>query len=261
MGKDDVVKHDLSGLQHPDWDADLEGIPAPHRLRGSGDAFAPAVSAPSTRIVKPEELTDLPYCSVGKMWIELATGKRVGATGWVVAPQAFITSGHCVYHPDHGGWITQAAFCPRYDGSCPKPFTVSAVYTLQGWLDGDWAYDIAACVVTERFTTAELPLLWEKFTLPPLKALALGYPIKPTSKHEFNGKRMWRCLGDIESYSGGILTMANDFTGGASGGPWLTPPDAPAEGLTSDRGPSADLATSPVFGQGFENLYDAVKSI
>lgn len=262
MAKNDVVKHDLTTSNAVfDWDADVEGIEHPFSIASAPQAAAPMVKAPTDRMITSDEITESPYCSVGKMQMKFDPLMTKGGSGWVVARKAFITAGHCVYTESMGGWIIQAAFCPRYDGSCPKTFTVSTVYTLQGWIDGDWAYDLAACVVTENFTSAEPPLEFALMTLPPLKYVAIGYPIKPTSDHDFNGKRMWRSQGAFSVYSSDMITAANDLTTGASGGPWLEPPDGKAGGVTSHRESDANVAISPAFLQGFQNLYDTVKDL
>ena len=53
---------------------------------------------------------------------------------------------------------------------------------------------------------------------------ALGYPSVPVDGYQFNGQRMWRCLGDrfFENVRGQNGKEGN-FTEGSSGGPWLMP--------------------------------------
>lgn len=267
MGKNDVVKHDLTSLVRTDaiWSGDEEPVEPPGAswLRPSGGAPPAPQGKTITRQVTAKEMEVLPFCSVGKMRMRFDPLRPKGGSGWVVAPRAFITAGHCVYNHDIPNWVIEATFCPRFDGTCEKSFTVSSVYTLQGWLDGDMAYDLAACVVAESFTIKELPMLWSPFTVPELKYLAAGYPIVPTSEYDFNGKRMWRCQGQTAGFSNQVITMYNDFTPGASGGPWLEPPDAMAGGITSHRDddvPEGQIQ-SPIFATGFQNLYDAVKNL
>jgi len=194
-------------------------------------------------------------------------GKVKGATGWVVAPRAFITAGHCVYYKALGGWITEAALCPRFDNACAKAYTVTAVYALKGWIDSgddeDHRYDIAACVVSEKFADTEPPLSFDTSILPGLKFTAIGYPITPITGHEFNGKRMWKSVGGLISAGGDIQWAENNLTNGASGGPWCEPDNNyVVSGLTSYREDDANRSASPMFSNGgFQNLYDAVKNL
>lgn len=267
MGKNDVVEHKLVGGSGFDWNADVEPVAAlgARPLKRKKDAVL--VAEPNDTMIDGQVLDESPYRSVGKMMLKFAADQQAkGASGWVVAPKAFMTAGHCVFHHDFGGWISEAAFCPRFNLTCSKSFTVVTVYTLQGWIDAndDWQYDLAACVVSEAFTGKEPPLAFETNRLPAMQYAGVGYPIKPTAKHEFNGKRMWQSFGDCQSYENGVLTAVNDLTGGASGGPWLEASESDAAGgLTSARPPelSPNLALSPYFTQGITNLYDAVKNL
>ncbi|MGA2650783.1 MAG: hypothetical protein ABSF28_09680 [Terracidiphilus sp.] len=121
---------------------------------------------------------------------------------------------------------------------------------------------MAACVVTTNFASTEPPLAFDAGILPGLKFTAIGYPIKPIPGHEFNGKRMWKCVGDLISAGGGFQYAANNLTGGSSGGPWCEPDNnMVVSGLTSDRKNDPNAAQSPLFANGFQNLYDAVKNL
>lgn len=261
MAKNDVVKKDLAVANAAlDWDADVDPIDLP-AVHGKRLPAAPMAKPPTDKMITGEELTQHPYCSVGKVQMKFGTRWFYGS-GWVVSPRAFITAGHCVYWEEKGGWVSQVGFCPRFNLKCERAWTVSAVYTLQGWIDGDRTYDLAACVVTKPFTATEPPLAFAKFTLPPIGYATLGYPSTPTDKHDFNGKRMWRCQGEFVVFSGDVITAANDFTSGSSGGPWFEPPDGKAGGITSGRVlDDPNLAQSPIFGEGFQNLYNAVKDL
>lgn len=261
MAKNDVVKHDLFVGANFDLTADIEPIDfPPPRRRPSAEPSA-LVTAPTDTMITGQTLTAHPYRSVGKMFIQFDPLRTIGGSGWVVARKAFITAGHCVYWPPKTGWIFAATFCPRFNVECDKTYTVASVYTLQGWIDDqdDRQYDLAACVVTENFTDAEPPLAFETFALPSLNYAAIGYPGKPTPAHDFNGKRMWQSYGEFISLTNHVMEAANDLTGGSSGGPWVSGDADIAGGLTSYREDDPLVARSPYFGQGFQNLYDAVK--
>lgn len=265
MGKNDVVKHDLPvDAQAIDWDAVMEPVETWPQSRRA----AVLAEAPTDTMLTGQILQEAPYRSVGKMALQFTPEKTLFGSGWVVAPRAFITAGHCVYHIGKGGWIIKGQFCPRYDNACTKYFKVATVYTLQGWIDrqdeADRQYDMAACVVTEEFTASEPPIEFAAYTLPALQYAAVGYPAKPNDTHDFNGKRMWQSYGNFIQLSSGILSAENDLTGGASGGPWLQASENDAVGgITVYRRPDSDpnVALSPEFAEGFMNLYNAVKDL
>ena len=264
MANTDVVKHDLTvslrGGQI-DWDESVDPVPIPHSgLRGPSASALVGIVPPVTTLVTDEERVTAPFRSVGKMILVIGGAKK-GATGWVVARRAFITAGHCVFHPDFGGWITQAGFAPRYNTRAETSFVVTSVYSLKGWVESKlWAYDMAACVITENFATTEPPLAFNTGIIPALKDTAIGYPIRPIVGHDFNGKRMWKCVGKLIDLKDDVQFATNNFTGGSSGGPWCDNDDSfQVTGLTSRRDDDSNVAQSPTFDNGFQKLYDAVK--
>jgi V8-like Glu-specific endopeptidase len=264
MANTDVVKHDLTtalrGAQF-NWDEPVDPVPFPRGRQGGPSASALVGTVPPvTTLVTDEERVTAPFRSVGKM-ILVISGAKKGASGWVVARKAFITAGHCVFHPDYGGWITQAGFAPRYNNRADTSFTVTSVYSLKGWVDSKlWAYDLAACVVTENFADTEPPLAYNTGIIPALKDTAIGYPIRPIAGHDFNGKRMWKSVGKLVDLKNDLQYATNNFTGGSSGGPWCDNDDKfQVTGLTSNRGDDANVAESPTFDNGFQNLYNAIK--
>ena len=266
MADTDVVKHDLKKTRNAaemNWEQYTEPVPFPDGPRyPSFEAGQLNYTPPVTTRVTDEELITAPYRSVGRMGVVIGGGKKT-ASGWVVARRAFITAGHCVFHPDFGGWITQAGFAPRYNNGVDTAFTVATVYTLKGWVDSkNWIYDMAACVVTANFEATEPPLPFDTGILPGLNFTAIGYPIRPIPGHDFNGKRMWKCVGDLIRAEGGLQYAVNNLTGGSSGGPWCETGTANmvVSGLTSDRDDDPNVAQSPLFANGFQNLYDAVKN-
>lgn len=264
MPPNDVVSHKLSLDLGKRRDSNAEGIELPVDFIGRKRAV-PA-KPPATVEITGQVLREKPYRSVGRMELRFDPLFDLKfASGWVVAPRAFITAGHCVWHKKYGGWIYGAKFCPRFAVDCEKEFTVETVYTLQGWIDSEGTerqYDLAACVVTERFTDAEPPLPF-RLGEPGVDYAAVGYPTKPTSRHDFNGKHMWQATGETIDLDGNTYVMENDLTGGASGGPWLDlNDDEKVNGITASRAnDDPNAARSPIFGQGFQNLYDAVKHL
>jgi hypothetical protein len=170
-----------------------------------------------------------------------------------------------VYEEERGGWIIKASFCPRFNSDCPgKTYTVEAAFTLQGWLDhiaeSDHKFDLAVCLVTEPFEATEPPLPFVANAPAASQYAAIGYPGKPIPGYQFNEKRMWQALGNLALVAD-VLFAENNLTTGASGGPWCAPKENwVVRGLTAGRTtPSPNLAVSPIFAAGFQNLYDAVK--
>lgn len=264
MPPNDVVRHDLKVSEQSDW----EGEPLPLPLVSAPERVAAPANPPATTMIS-KQINTAPYRSVGKMMIKFNPLRSMGVTGWVVSTRAFITAGHCVYSVKRGGWIIEADFCPRFNVECSaRLYKVEAVFTLQGWLDQNQTgepnqsqYDMAACLVTKLFQRSEPPLQFV-VNSPATRYAAIGYPSKPIRAHEFNGKRMWQALGK-RTYQNAVICAENNLTGGASGGPWCDPANKwVVSGLTSARvKEDPNLAASPVFSQGFQNLYDAVKDL
>ncbi|MGA2650784.1 MAG: hypothetical protein ABSF28_09685 [Terracidiphilus sp.] len=162
MADTDVVKHDLkttANAPETNWEEYTEPVPFPS---GGGDLLIEPgklnYTPPVTTRITVEELVTAPYRSVGRMGVVIGGGKKT-ASGWVVARRAFITAGHCVYHPDYGGWITQAGFAPRYNNGVDTAFTVASVYTLKGGS-------------TPRIGHTTWPPAWLPRTLPPRNPLS-----------------------------------------------------------------------------------------
>jgi V8-like Glu-specific endopeptidase len=265
MPPNDVVRHDLDvSSAFPDSD-DVEPMPMPV-IGGEGLEGALEEEPVTTKITGPA-IEAGPYRSVGKMKMKFPTDENaIGASGWVVAPRAFITAGHCVYFVGKGGWIESSIFCPQFDGKCSTTtYQVERVYTLRGWIDNkdndDREYDLAACVVTEAFWDQEPPLEFDTFPVPALNFAGIGYPSNPIPGYDYNGKRMWQSAGKLIKATGSVMWAVNNLSNGASGGPWCEPDNKwIVSGINSARHLEIpNICVSPVLGEGFQNLYDAVK--
>lgn len=121
---------------------------------------------------------------------------------------------------------------------------------------------MAACVVTEDFAETEPPLKFQDGIFPPSTFTAIGYPLRPIPGHDFNGKRMWKCVREFIKDFEERWWAANNLTAGASGGPWCdTDSITTVYGLTSTRKDDPEVASSPILLNGLENLYKAVKDL
>jgi V8-like Glu-specific endopeptidase len=264
MPPNDVVRRDLQTTTQLDFKDEIEPMPMPlvHQ------PMAVAVQGPpeTTQITEPE-INTAPYRSVGRMALTCKNRQNLSGSGWVIARRAFMTAGHCVYDRERGGWIVKASFCPRFNVDCAgKTYTVETAFTLRGFLDNfneaDRQYDLAVCVVTEPFEATEPPLPFVANPTPPSRYAAIGYPGKPIPEYQFNDKRMWRSSGKL-LLADKMLFAENNLTTGASGGPWCAPEENwVVRGITAARvTPNPNTAVSPLFAQGFQNLYDAIKDL
>jgi V8-like Glu-specific endopeptidase len=265
MPPKDVVSHELKAVSALADIDEAEPMPLPVVRR---EVLARVLGKPpvTTRVDAPK-IDTAPYRSVGKMYMRFNTPKWLGGSGWVVAPRAFITAGHCVYYKDKGGWVSEVRYCPRYDGTCAKQYVVERVYTFQGWIDNtdenQREYDLAACVVTEPFAPSEPPLPVDPDLIPDLRFAAVGYPGPPIPEYPFNKKRMWQALGNATKLEGSMIWAENNLTSGSSGGPWCEPNNNwIVGGITAARiDDDPNLAVSPMFEGIFEKLYDVVKNL
>lgn len=205
-----------------------------------------------------------PYSTVGKMYMTFNNEKYVG-TGWVVAEQAVFTAGHCVYEKSLGGWADKILFVPQFNnGSAPVGrWTGTTIHSLKGWTNNrDFKYDMGAFQVNKPIRPKTGSLGWMA-NYPPNQGAytSIGYPAQTIPGYNFNGNKMWQCVGD---YIGGSnpIRMHNNMTGGCSGGPWVVTKNRKlyANGLNSFRYTSQpNHLYTPYFGQGFINLYNNIK--
>lgn len=264
MGKNDVVRHNLTIGAEVDWGADAEPIDmrrATHSLRRTPGLVG---NPPNDTMIRGQSFNEPPYQSIGKLRMKFPIGRSTVGSGWVVARRAFITAGHCVHTKDRGGWINEGTFCPRFNLTCERAWTVETVLTLQGWLDDedDRQFDLAACIVTEAFTDKEPPLPFRYYTQPATEYVGIGYPRRPSTRSPFNGKRMWQSYGKTLSITrDNVIIAENGLTGGGSGGPWIEGDSDDVGGVNSYREDDPDWLGSPMLLQGFKNLYEAVKDL
>ncbi|MER8569009.1 serine protease [Mesorhizobium sp. M0924] len=175
-----------------------------------------------TRIL---ETTLTPWRQICALEIEGKDGQRFIGTGWFAGPRTLITAGHCVHHPDLGGWAERITVNPGRNGDT-LPFKgavatrVSAIDAWTGSQDPDFDYG-----VIHLDTDLGSELGW--FAIDALGDAALarrmvnisGYPLKPGF-----GKEQW-------FHSNGVLRTTQrrifydvDTTGGQSGAPvWIYP--------------------------------------
>lgn len=172
-----------------------------------------------------------PWRQICALDIEGKNGARFIGTGWLAGPRTVVTAGHCVHHPDLGGWAERITVSPARNGE-NMPFSsvvttrVSAIDAWTGSQDPD--FDYGAIHLDEDIGDE---LGW--FAIDALSDSQLarrrvnisGYPAKPGF-----GKEQW-------FHSNGVLRTTErrvfydvDTSGGQSGAPvWIYPDgsDAP----------------------------------
>lgn len=261
----DVVKHDLTTSSSVfDWE-NAEPLPLPVVRKAQAENIVKVMGEqPVTTLVTKTERKSAPYQSVGKMGLIIGE-KGYAGSGWIVAPRAFITAGHCVYYEKLGGWLTEGVFAPHYDvDDTGWEYTITTVYTLKGWIESrstDHRYDMAACVVSGAEDWDEPPLAFDRG--PADDYIAIGYPSIPIPGYNFNGEHMWKSVGNHErgGVDTGLWWAENNLTNGSSGGPWCATGSYEVCGLNSFRRDDLNLMASPIFEEGFDNLYNAVKNL
>ena len=219
--------------------------------------FYSRLAQSQTGRVPDTELT--PYSAVGKLFFEWK-GKNWTGTAWSVGHHGLITAGHNVYE-DHE-WSSNVWFDLQYsDGSATGSYQVTTLYTLQGWLDTENVqYDLAACKTQQPMETEFLPIA---ANLDPQQIdpyTTIGYPAEHTPEFPFDGKYMWKSVGNYSAGGYESISVESSLSEGASGGPWWVKvkgqPESLVNGLTS-RGDDR-VNSSPYFGIGVERLYKAV---
>ncbi|UIE38401.1 trypsin-like serine peptidase [Leptodesmis sichuanensis] len=95
----------------------------------------------------------LPWRMICSLEIRGVTGSGIG-TGWFAGPKTIITAGHCVFHPNLGGWAKEIKIAPgRYgaefpfpkDTTIPRPLASQKFEALKGWtedLNTDFDYAV-----------------------------------------------------------------------------------------------------------------------
>jgi V8-like Glu-specific endopeptidase len=268
MADTDVVEHKFNNDEMDeviDWEESLEPVPI---LSGEeGQPVTPlTVIKPKPDEVTKDERNEEPYRSIGKLGMTYEVGvnqyRMRYSSGWVVATRAFITAGHCVYKHNLSGkeWPRNGRFEPRFHLKESKYYKVIAIYTLAGWVNSKKpAYDMAACVIGEDFANTEPPLQFDTKSLKRTKSYtAVGYPGKPIGEFDYSGERMWKCVGKGQD-AGALKLAENNFTSGASGGPWFdNDTNYVVTGINSFRRDNQNVLYSPYFKNGFQKLFDIV---
>jgi V8-like Glu-specific endopeptidase len=185
-----------------------------------------------------------PISTVGKLFFNIpansagiAPGPYV-CSGTAINRSTIVTAGHCVAAGDNATFFNTWLFCPSYNAGGVNPavgcWSWASATTSGPWFSsGNPNYDYA-CIVTPTTGTVKANKMgnvtgwasrgWNWPTS--MLEVSMGYP----QAAPFDGKHIQvNAAPDWYSYAFGVGTgsvgaskfMANDLTGGSSGGPWI----------------------------------------
>jgi hypothetical protein len=262
---------------------------------GSG----PALDSAAGRVFGPLALTQngpwpglfsaTPNAQVGKLYYDVQPGSGVQwrvCSGTVVFSEnraLVVTAGHCVYKPDpdnnqliegNGYWYESFRFCPGYEYSCKLgEWFYHEAFTTPTWFSGsgtparyDWTDDMAVLLMKPNTPSGWIrdavgsQGIWFNWGTG-MSRHAMGYPVQDDRwpEYTYDGGDLIYCPG-VDGYDGyGRLAIACTMTGGASGGPWITQPDANWYGyvnsVNSHKPWGGAYMGGPYFGDAEANLF------
>lgn len=155
------------------------------------------------------------------MWDD--AGNTYGCTGYMYGPDIVGTAGHCVHHPDIGGWIASARVYPaQNEQQSPYGYCdVTTAHSVTGWTeDQDVRVDYGAlqldCNVGN--TTGWFGTYWQTGSYDGSVLAVYGYPNDKLPMYT-----MWGMLGPITDSYDWRLRYKIDTAGGQSGAPVYGP--------------------------------------
>ncbi len=176
-----------------------------------------------TKVIDSE---NRPWRMICSLKINGRVGGAIG-TGFFVAPKIIITAGHCVFHPNLGGWAKEIIISPgRFESEHPfpknpayqKPIVSHRFITVKGWTeDQNPDFDYAAIYIddpigneTGWFSMAVL----DNDALKGRLVNIAGYP----GDRDF-GRNQYFCADKIDKVQSNRFFYTADSYGGQSGGP------------------------------------------
>lgn len=167
-----------------------------------------------------------PWRMICSLEIRGTAGSGIG-TGWFAGPKTIITAGHCVFHPNMGGWAREIKIAPgRYgtefpfpkEKTFPRPLASKKFEAPKGWIE-DLSTDFDYAVIhlsqpigdeTGWFSIA----VQDDATLKELLVNVAGYP----GDRNF-GRSQYFASSKIDKVLPTRFFYEGDTYGGQSGGP------------------------------------------
>ncbi len=210
-----------------------------------------------------------PLTAIGR--ITASFGGRIRyCTGTVVAERVVLTAAHCTFSrgadlTGDRGFADWILFQPQYSGeSGAGNWAGEAAYILSGWKapahgSSAGSYDFAFVRLDTPVAHATGIAGVMANTVPEGPFSSLGYPRKPGSGFDFDGRFLFASTGErVDDGSPHVVKAENGLTEGSSGGPWmvLSGGDMLVAGINSTKPLDSDDHTwSPLFSEAFQKLF------
>lgn len=173
-----------------------------------------------TRILETDRT---PWRMICALLIAGTNGARFIGTAWFAGPRTLITAGHCVHHPDLGGWARSIEVSPGRNGDVRafKPVVARRFSSVASWVNGQQQDFDVGCIHLEEdlgtqvgaFGVSALPandLIGRRVNIS-------GYPLTPGS-----GTQQWFHSNAVQRITSRRIFYDVDTSGGQSGAPvWV----------------------------------------
>lgn len=195
------------------------------------DGAAPALVTTETVILTDDrqrilDTGDFPWRMICALQITGTNGIKGVGTGWFVGPRTLVTAGHCVHHPDLGGWATRIDVSPGRNGSEKPHGTVTSVKfsAFQPWVDDHKPeYDLG-CIHLPAPLGEQLGWFTVK-SIPDAELSGYGVNIAGYPADRGQGKELYHHANRILNVSEKRIFYDVDTYGGQSGSPaWVQVP-------------------------------------
>jgi V8-like Glu-specific endopeptidase len=236
----------------------------------------------STRLIPQAADLEIPYRTVGKLFVETAPEHNMECTAAVIEPRIIVTAGHCIQSgtgTNYGGFmfVPSCRNCTQADPLAGAPFghwDYVVAYVPNTWTTGGGTFpnaaDYAVVVLRDRGTPPRrigdvlgYRLGFDLNSLFNNDIVMLGYP------EDLDGGQLMHQVFSGQSRSGGKNTVeyGSDMRPGASGGPFIQNFGVAAVGGVSEgenkvvgvlsyvnRGPVQQYAGSSIFDERFRDI-------
>lgn len=164
--------------------------------------------------------TRFPFKAIALLRITFPNGQQVRGTGWFIGPKTLMTSGHCVYSHNAGGWAKKVEVIPAINGNT-RPYGSQFSYSycsVKGWTKNrNSDYDYAAIFLPNAQLSKQTGWFgFANYSASTLRSLTVnnsGYPAdKPFGTQHYNAGRITR-VNDRK------IEYMLDTYGGQSGSP------------------------------------------